>query len=637
MKPGFRTTLLLVLASGLHAQAPTPGNASAPPQAPLAEPSQVIQFLSKSISWYRQLGVEQQLATQPSDLSFLDQDRRVADQVVQQAFEYARAQAQAHAQQRQQQQTSLQAPDSQTYQGLTRALLKTQGQLQSTQDELRQARERLPHISPSKRSPVQAQVEELESEIALLQARLDALQGMLDFAVTSNAGVSGAGLRSQVEELARSVPSSISHPQSANVRDTEPAPSSSNNLVVRKADPGGIWGLLSDLLHLTGKAHTLSDEIQSGNDLKRDAVALRKPMLDHLRSLIQQGNVLAAAADNAQPAQLQQQKQALDALTVQFRQNSAAMLPLSKIAMLLDTQQRTLNNWREDVKDDIRDDLRQLLFRVGVLAVLIAIVFAIGEFWQRTTFRYVHETRRRYQFLLLRRILMWATIAIIVVITFASQLGSAVTFAGLLTAGIAVALQNVIVSIVAYFFLIGKYGIRVGDRVQIAGVTGEVVELGLVRIHLMEISGAGDSQPTGRVVAFSNSIVFQPGPGVFRQIPGTSFIWHEIKLTLAGDTDYHAARERITKAVDEALQQYRDSIEAQREMMARNLASVAPGELKPRAHLRYTSAGIEATITFPVDIFKASETDDHVMKELIAALERDPRIKLVGAEMQTAR
>src|SRR5205823_12514933 len=145
---------------------------------------------------------------------------------------------------------------------------------------------------------------------------------------------------------------------------------------------------------------------------------------------------------------------------------------------------------------------------------------------------YIHDVRRRYQFLLLRRVVMWVAIILIIVLAFATQLGSAVTFAGLITAGVAVALQNVIVSVVAYFFLIGKYGIRVGDRVQIAGVTGEVVEIGLVRIHVMELSGPGDAQPTGRVVAFSNSIVFQPGPGVFKQIPGTSFIWHEMKLTL---------------------------------------------------------------------------------------------------------
>ena len=80
--------------------------------------------------------------------------------------------------------------------------------------------------------------------------------------------------------------------------------------------------------------------------------------------------------------------------------------------------------------------------------------------------------------MLVRRILVWCVVAVIVAVTFASQLGSLATFAGLMTAGVAVALQSVILSVVGYFFLIGKYGVRVGDRVQIAGITGDVVDLG---------------------------------------------------------------------------------------------------------------------------------------------------------------
>src|SRR5882672_2323332 len=109
-------------------------------------------------------------------------------------------------------------------------------------------------------------------------------------------------------------------------------------------------------------------------------------------------------------------------------------------------------------------------------------------------------------------------------LSFASELGSIVTFAGLITAGIAVAMQSVLVSIVGYFFLIGKYGIRVGDRVQIGEVTGEVIDIGLVRLHLMELGGHGLLGPTGRVVAFANSIVFQVSSGLFKQIHGVNLV-----------------------------------------------------------------------------------------------------------------
>jgi len=303
---------------------------------------------------------------------------------------------------------------------------------------------------------------------------------------------------------------------------------------------------------------------------------------------------------------------------------------------LLDMCAGNLGDLREGVKSQARAELRQLGFRLIVLLLLIAAVIGVGEIWRRTTFRYVHDARRRYQFLLLRRIAMWVAIALVIVLTFASQLGSAVTFAGLLTAGVAVALQNVIVSMVAYFFLIGKYGIRVGDRVQIAGVTGEVVDIGLVRIHLMELDGP-ESQPTGRVVAFSNSIVFQPGGGVFKQIPGTNFVWHEVKLVLAPDTDYHVAKDRLTQAADAALAANHDSLENQRQLMERNLSSVSAVELRPGVRLHYGGLGIEATVRFPVELGKATETDDLVMRELLSALDHEPKLKLVSAEMPVAK
>jgi len=139
------------------------------------------------------------------------------------------------------------------------------------------------------------------------------------------------------------------------------------------------------------------------------------------------------------------------------------------------------------------------------------------------------------------------------------------------------------------------------------------------------------------VVAFSNSIVFQPTAGIFKQIPGTNFVWHELKLTLAGDTDYHAAKDRITQAVDSALRDYREGMETQRQMVERNLSSVSAAGLQPKVRLHYTSSGMEATVRFPVQIEKAAEMDDHLMRELIGAAEREPRLRIINAEMPTAK
>jgi small-conductance mechanosensitive channel len=99
---------------------------------------------------------------------------------------------------------------------------------------------------------------------------------------------------------------------------------------------------------------------------------------------------------------------------------------------------------------------------------------------------------------------------------FASDLSSLITFFGLLAAGVAVALQSVILSTVGYFVLVGRHGIRIGDRVQISGVTGDVSDIGWLQFQLKEIDSR-TQQPTGNVVTFCNAFVLaSPATGLSR-------------------------------------------------------------------------------------------------------------------------
>lgn len=608
------------------------GNAPSSAVAP-QDSAKIVQFLSTTVSWYRQRAAEEKLVNEPADLTFAQENARVADQVVQQAFEYGRNEAQLQSKRHAEKQAQ---GNSEQYQRLAQALLKVEQQIQDTQAELQSNRDKLTVGSAAKRRYAQAQIQELQGELGLLNARHDALQAMAEFVTSSGKG-NQVGLRAQVEELSHSVPAALSSPGTGQP-NTNTAPSSTPAKIVNtKSQPSGIWGLSTDLIHLSGKRRSLKEVLATTDNLKKTGNGLRAPLVGDLQNLIHQGDQVFAAADTATPEGLAQETQQLDALTAQFKQVTTTLLPLSKVGVLLGIYETTLQNWRDSIRDEERDDLRQLLLRLGVLALMIALVFALGEVWRRASFRYVHDTRRRYQALLMRRIVVWTAVVLIVIVTFATQLGSVFTFAGLITAGIAVAMQNVITSIVGYFFLIGKYGLRVGDRVSVAGVTGEVVDIGLVRIHLMELGGPSDSQPSGRVVAFSNSIVFQPTAGIFKQIPGTNFVWHELKLTLASETDYHSAKDRIIKAVDSALGNYRENIDSQRRMVERNLSTVTAGELQPKVRLHYTASGIEATVRYPVEIGKAVEVDDHLMRELLTAVEQEPRLKLISAEMPTVK
>jgi small-conductance mechanosensitive channel len=524
------------------------------------------------------------------------------------------------------------------YESLSRAAADADQLVQQTQAELDTLKQQLAMAPSVKRRQLETLIAETQSELGLFQARQQALHSMLEFASGASGAVGTTGLRAQIEELARAVPPSVS---GANGNDSTPATDQqpvAKGGNTNKSSPTRMWGLTAELFRLSSKRTTLSNELRATEALEHTTKDVRAPLITHLKQLIQTGNQLAKQADTSDQAALAQEKQQLDALTVEFKQVSGLLASLSKQAILLDLYKRSLSNWQVEVATEFKENIKSLLARLAGLAIALGAVLIIGEVWKRAIFRYVHDARRRYQFLLMRKIALWCGVILVLIFSFVTELGAVATFAGLITAGVAVALQNVIVSMVGYFFLIGKFGIRVGDRVQVGTVTGEVVDIGLVRFHLMELSGgSADSEPTGRVVAFSNSVVFQSTAGLFKQIPGTNFIWREIVLKFAAESDYHAIRDRVQKAIETAFADYRDSLERQRRQMEMSLTSISASELKPRARIHFTTSAIELVVRYPVVLDKAVEIDERIVGEIFSAVDREPRLKLLNAEIPASK
>ena len=600
---------------------------------------EIIPFLNQTIEWYRQITVQQQLATEPSDVLFLNDNRQIADQVVRLSFDYARARAQALSNETPAS-TSSQGGQTSQYQRLADAANKADQQVKTSQQEIDTQRQKLATATGKKRRELEALLAETESELDLFQVRRDVLRSMLQFATGASGAAGGGSLSARIDELAKTVPvaSASVNPKSTST-DNAAQTNTSNNLSVaakeRKQEPTGMLALIEDIIAVRRKLTSLEDNIRLTDQLAQASKDLRTPLIAKVRELTQKGNNLAAQADSSDTAGLLQEQKDLQALTQEYKQLSASVLPLGKQNILLDLYKRSMGNWRNAVDSEYRAEVKGLMLRLGLLAVILGVVLGMFELWRRAIYRYIAEPRRRYQFLLLRRIVLWIVIAIVIGLAFASEIGAVTTFAGLLTAGIAVALQNVILSVAGYFFLVGKYGVRVGDRVQVSGVTGDVVDIGLVRLHLMEVTGGATPRPTGRVVVFSNAVVFQANAGLFKQIPGTSFLWHEITLTLGPETDYRAAEKRLLEAVNHVYDEYREKMELQRRSMERALNTAGIREFAPESHLHITATGLEVVIRYPVELSTAAEIDDRVTRALIENIGREPRLRLLGSTIRT--
>jgi hypothetical protein len=588
---------------------------------------QVVQILDDTIDWYRTLGTQQQNATQPSDLLILFANRLTADRVVALAFEIARANAELLSSEANSGKSAADAAAQQSQQQT-----QLDAQRLSIQAEINAAQQQKLTAAGKPKQDIDAKLIELQGELAMVSARKNLFDTMTDFVSESDPRAAGANaLKAQIEAIAATIPAASTNPAAAppiNEASTAASSSASSPNVSgagagggkATADRYGIWDLGADVMRRRKKIDTINAIDQHTAALAETFKKISASPLKQLQAYSAQSDQLAAQADNADSGALKKLRDEFDTLAWLFKQTSEILIPLSKEQVLLQQYRHNLGNWRDASEKQYHEALAALGIRSAILGGILAVVFALGEIWRRGVLLYAHEPHRRYQLMLVRRIVLWTVVIGIVGVSSVTEISTFATFAGLITAGLAVAMQSVLVSVVGYFFLIGKYGIRVGDRIQIGAVVGEVIDLGLVRMHLRELNPQGPLGATGRVVAFANLVVFQASSGLFRQISGANLSWRETTLPLPAVSDYAALKDKLLAAISAAVSEYREEISRQMSDSEKSAAPITADDAAPQIHMHLSNGRMEALLRYPILLKHALEIDERVAKAVLKVI-----------------
>jgi Mechanosensitive ion channel len=556
---------------------------------------QVIQILDDTVEWYRSLGTQQQNATQPSDLLLLFANRQTADKVVSVAFDIARANAELLSSE-----SSAQADTATTTsasQSLTQQQSQLDADLKNIQQEMAEARQKLAH--PGKeRANIEAKLLELQGELAMASARKNLLDTMGEFVRSSDPKTANANaLKAQIDAIAATVPSAAASPVANSPATASPGTAGAG----APAGRSGIWDLGTEVFRQRNKVSAIAAIDQRTAALADTFHKISAAPLAQLKAFSSRSATLASQADQANGTALKGMRDQFDTLAWLFKQTSDILLPLGKEQVLLKQYRHNLANWRDSAEKEYHDAWMALLARLALVAAILAVVFVLGEVWRRAVLRYAHDSHRRYQLLLIRTIVTWTIALAVICLSFVTQISTFATFAGLLTAGLAVAMQSVLVSVVGYFFLIGKYGIRVGDRIQIGTVVGEVMDIGLVRLHLREINPQGPLGTTGRVVAFANLVVFQTTGGLFKQVANTDISFRETSLPLPSLRDYIDFKAKLLQAISVAVGKF-------------------SSDNAPQVQMRLANGHMEAVIRYPVTFKDAADIDERVAQAVLGTI-----------------
>ncbi len=204
------------------------------------------------------------------------------------------------------------------------------------------------------------------------------------------------------------------------------------------------------------------------------------------------------------------------------------------------------------------------------------------------------------------------------------------TALGLVTAGLAFALQRVVTAVAGYFVILRGNNFTVGDRITMGGVRGDVIALGLIQTTIMEmgqppaVQGADppmwvrSRQYTGRVVTVSNDKIFdEPVYNYTRDFP---YLWEEITIPITYDADRSRVEQILLAAAERQTAGIRSASEAAlKAMQGRYFVQTTASE--PRVYYRITDNWLELTVRFVTEVRGVRDVKDVMSREILRELD----------------
>ncbi len=483
------------------------------PKSPAAEPTsqlpseqQVLTFIGDTIDWYRQLPTFQRIGSEPADLFFLENNRPTTIEIVRLSFQFAKAVAAVDPQGstlRQQEAGSGSSTDRELPYLLS-VKAKLDGSAQRSTNELTSLRQARLTARAADRHKLDTQITEMRTRIELLNTISANYRNLADFVRTASANPGPeANLAALVEDLERTVPE-------LSADATAPTPPSIPADPPR--EPYGIMGRISRLATISRKQHYVATAIERTNAFMGSLQKVRTPFRE---AAVRQ--LATFSSDEQNLNALQRQEAVLEGMVAQLQTVSPAVAALIKEETLLNLYRSHLAEWRAAIQMEYRAAWKALILRLCALATAIAVLFGVSVVVRHVISNHFKDPETRQALLAGERVLSWVMMVAIVLFAFAFDPTSLATFFGLLSAGLAVGLRDVLLAIGGRMLLARKYRIRVGERIEIAGVKGEVTKLGVMDFALKETDA--DGRATGREAHFANSYVFvSPATPLFRQI-----------------------------------------------------------------------------------------------------------------------
>jgi small-conductance mechanosensitive channel len=271
--------------------------------------------------------------------------------------------------------------------------------------------------------------------------------------------------------------------------------------------------------------------------------------------------------------------------------------------------------------------------RLVVIGIGIALIWALVKFLKVRFTTRMEQADAKYRARKLLDLGGFVLVIVLLTVVYSERLGGLTVALGVAGAGIAFALQEVIASVAGWLAIMFAGFYRTGDRVQLGGVKGDVIDIGVLRTTIMEIGQWVDGDLyNGRIVLVANSFVFKEP--VFNYSSDFPFLWDEIKVPVMFGSDYEEARELFGTVLDEVAGGLSDSSQAKWKGMVTKFM-VEDARTQPWVTLVFNDNWVEYTLRYVVGYKNRRGTKDALFTRILKEVEAtEGRIRFASATFQ---
>ncbi|WP_027339289.1 mechanosensitive ion channel family protein [Halonatronum saccharophilum] len=266
--------------------------------------------------------------------------------------------------------------------------------------------------------------------------------------------------------------------------------------------------------------------------------------------------------------------------------------------------------------------VQKILISVGVVLLTYLIAIWIIRLINKKIEDYKHRHQaRRYTYYLSTLLTI-----IIIIIIWADQSEAITTYIGFLSAGLALALHQVLLNIAGWLLLILRRPFDLGDRIEWDEIRGDVIDIRVFYTTLLEVGNwvEGD-QSTGRMVTIPNSSIFSDP--LFNYTKGFGSIWNELRFKVTYESDWEKAREII---LDIGYQRSKEEVQSAAKKKIDKMSKsymIKYGKLTPITYIDIKESGVQITLRYLTSVRQRRMIENNIYEEVLKAFSDETNIE----------